>query len=37
MAQRVNSLNNKKQTDYETIIAIDELFNSNRETEFIRN
>lgn len=26
MAQRVNSLNNKKQTDYETIIAIDELF-----------
>lgn len=37
MVQRVNSLNNKKQTDYETIIAIDELFNSNRETEFIRN
>lgn len=37
MVKKVNSSNNKKQTDYETIVAIDEMFKANRETEFIRN
>lgn len=37
MVQRVNSLNNKKQTDYETIVTIDEMLKTNKETELVRN
>lgn len=36
MAQKANSLNNKKQTDYETIIAIDEMFEANRENDLLK-